>query len=99
MTHNNEVEDFILKQAQVFSANQHAGLDDFVYKDLGIGGGDAVEFYRSIEKRFSVDISPITESSVEVKATWFRKARRKSIARDLALKEIATFIEAQKGLG
>ena len=90
-----EVEDFILKQAQVFSANQGAGLDDYVYKDLGIGGGDAVEFYQSIEKRFAVDISPITESSVEVEATWLCKARQKSVARDLPLKEIVTFIEAQ----
>jgi hypothetical protein len=94
-----EVEDFILKQAQVFSANQQAGLDDYVYKDLGIGGGDAVEFYQSIEKRFAIDIRPITESAVELEAAWFRKARRKSVARDLTLKEIATFIEAQTNYG
>lgn len=91
----NEVEDYILKQAQLFSANRHAKLDDYVYKDLGIGGGDAVEFYQSIEKRFAVDISSITESSVKVEATWLRKTRREPVARDLPLKEIMTFIEAR----
>ena len=87
-----EVENYILKQARAFSANQHAKLDNYVYKDLGIGGGDAVEFYRDIEGRLDVDLRPITETSVEVVSTWLRKPRRQAVARDVQLAEIVSFI-------
>jgi hypothetical protein len=87
-----EVENYILKQARTFSANERAKLEDYVYRDLGIGGSDAVEFYEDIEKNFGVNIKSITETSVEVEATWLRKAYRKSVARDVNLAEIVKFI-------
>ena len=94
---NDDVENFILKQAQLFSGKSAIELKDLVYEDLGIGGGDALEFYRSIEERFSVDIRPVTESTVDLEASWFRKARQKTVACDPALKDIVALIEAKSG--
>ena len=86
-----EVERQIVTLARRFGA-QSACSDSHIYRDLSISGGDAVEFYREIEKVFGVDITPITESVIDVDATRFRKARKKKVARDPSIYEISSFI-------
>jgi hypothetical protein len=81
--------------AKIFSGAEKPRLDDRVYADLGISGGDAVEFYDRIEKEFGIDIRAVTETSVEVKPGWFQKARRKSVARDPSLAELCAFVESK----
>ena len=91
----NEIEEYILRQARAFSANRHVNLDDYIYKDLKIGGGDAVEFYSDIEKMFDIDLRPITETTVEAVGSWFRKPRHKAVPRDFPLREIVSFVMAR----
>jgi hypothetical protein len=87
-----DVENYILDQARLFSANPRASMTDHIYKDLGIGGGDAVEFYSCLEERFGVDLHSITEELVDVPSCWFRKSSHRVVPRDPSLDEIVTFV-------
>lgn len=92
----NKITLYIVELAQTLSGTKKPRLDDRVYADLGISGSDAVEFYEMIEKHFDVDIRPITESSVEIRAGWFRKPHRKSVGRDPSLEELCLFVESKR---
>ena len=83
----------VLALAQEIGGVRNASLSDRVYANLGISGGDAVEFYDKLEADFSVDIRPVTETVVDVPRRWFRKARRARVARDPTLLEISSFIQ------
>lgn len=87
-----DVEAYVLRLAKKISGQKIVTLESYVYRDLGIGGGDAVEFYETIEERFLVDLRNITETESETSRRWFFGTRRKVEPRDLALKEIVTFI-------
>ena len=92
-----DISAYVVDLAQALSGTEKPSLDSRVYADLGISGSDAVEFYEKVEKHFGVDIRPVTESSVEVGAGWFRKAHRKSVARDPSLEELCSFVEGNHG--
>lgn len=87
-----DVGTYVSELAKEISGQATVSLDDYVYRDLRITGGDAVEFYQTIEERFSVDIRPITEIESGTSKRRFLGVQRKVEPRDLPLKEIVTFI-------
>lgn len=90
--YRSEVEAFIYRLAKEISGEAEVCPESYVYRDLRIEGGDAVEFYQSIEERFSIDLRAITETQHETPRRWLLGTRRKVEPRDLPLKEIVTFI-------
>jgi hypothetical protein len=90
-----EISMYIVGLAQMLSGAKKVSVDDRVYADLRLSGSDAVEFYDKIEKRFGVDLRPVTETRVEVGSGVFGSARYKNIARDPHLNELCSFIEGQ----
>ena len=90
-----EVEHYVIELAQKFSARSNVSLNDCVYSNLNIGGGDAVEFYAALERHFDLDLRPVTEIIVQTPSRWSGKSRPKAVARDLPLKEIVSFVMAR----
>jgi hypothetical protein len=56
-----EIEKFVIELAKYFSGKENVVLIDRVFDDLGVNGGDFVEFFNEIDEKFQVETRQITE--------------------------------------
>ncbi|THD38405.1 MAG: hypothetical protein E7773_01280 [Sphingomonas sp.] len=56
-----DVEKTVIGIAVKMSSKQSVTLDSYVYRDLGLEGWDAIDFYTEIDNEFGVDTKKITQ--------------------------------------
>jgi hypothetical protein len=83
---------YLLELAKRFGASA-AAAQHHIGRDLGICGGDAVEFYREIERDHQVDLRPITEEVVERAGRRWWQPKYEVRGTDPTIVEIAEYIE------
>ena len=65
-------------------------MSDRLYRDLGINGGDIIEFIEEVEREFATDLSPLVE---EVRTSkGLLRTRTRVHIRDVSLGEIAEYL-------
>lgn len=86
----------MLEIAGRYSGHQAAGPDAHIARDLGIAGGDAVEFLDELEEVFGVDLKPLIERGPYERNSYLHllvgiERRRSGV--DVTCRDIAAFID------
>ena len=83
--------------------DQDIQASHFIGRDLGVLGGDAVEFLNHLESEYDVDLRPLVETGPPPKRqpwwTWITGAKVINSGVDVTVRELAEYIRSRKSDG
>lgn len=82
------------------SSDQDIHVNHFIGADLGVVGGDAVEFLDRVEAEYQVDLRPLVERGPPPKRqpwwTWIAGSKVANTGVDVTIREMAEYIHSRK---
>lgn len=97
---NEEARERVIATLRKYSGKRDVSNDAFIGRDLGITGGDSVEFLDEIEEKFGIDLAPLIDARKRLRpADWLdrllgRKHGGETV--DLTVSEVVDHVLAHR---